>query len=394
MQELSWPQRGRLWLRLGLRLLFWILGLWALVRLGPSLWSLFSPFLLAFLAAWGLSPAIRWLHSRFRLPRQASTLALLFLVFAALGGLLWTLVSAAVGEVASLAVDWQGLLASFETLVNDLGARFSRGMDLLPASLQDTVDALVARLFAWLEAVIPGLLSRGMDYAANVARSLPSFAVASIVFVMAAYFFSVDFPRLRTAAVDKLPQGPRFLLAQIKRAASAGFGGYLRSQLILSVGVFFILLVGFFLVRQPYALLLALDLAVLDFLPILGSGTVMVPWAAADVLLGDFRHALGLMAVWGLVALFRRVAEPKILGDQTGLSPLLSLVSVYVGMKLRGVAGMILGPILCLVALNLIRSGVLDRSLADLRLAAGDLAAILRGETPQAAKSEEKPKDF
>lgn len=394
MQELSWPQRGRLWLRLGLRLLFWILGLWALVRLGPSLWSLFSPFLLAFLAAWGLSPAIRWLHSRFRLPRQASTLALLFLVFAALGGLLWALVSAAVGEVASLAVDWQGLLASFETLVNDLGARFSRGMDLLPASLQDTVDALVARLFAWLEAVIPGLLSRGMDYAANVARSLPSFAVASIVFVMAAYFFSVDFPRLRTAAVDKLPQGPRFLLAQIKRAASAGFGGYLRSQLILSVGVFFILLVGFFLVRQPYALLLALALAVLDFIPILGSGTVMVPWAAADVLLGDFRHALGLMAVWGLVALFRRVAEPKILGDQTGLSPLLSLVSVYVGMKLRGVAGMILGPILCLVALNLIRSGVLDRSLADLRLAAGDLAAILRGETPQAAKSEEKPKDF
>lgn len=391
MQELSWPERGRLWLRLGLRLLFWILGLWALVRLGPPLWSLFAPFLLAFLAAWALSPAIRWLHSRFRLPRQAATLALLVFVFAALGGILWALVSAAVGEVASLAVDWQGLLSSFEALVTDLGARLSRGMDLLPASLQDAVDALVERLFTWLEAVVPGLLSRGMDYAARVARSLPSFAVASIVFVTAAYFFSVDLPRFRTAAVDKLPQGPRFLLVQIKRAASAGFGGYLRSQLILSVGVFFILLVGFFLVRQPYALLLALALAVLDFIPILGSGTVMVPWAAADALLGDFRHALGLMAVWGLVVLFRRVAEPKILGDQTGLSPLLSLVSVYVGMKLRGVAGMILGPILCLVALNLIRSGVLDRSLADLRLAAGDLAAILRGGDAPEGKAEKEP---
>lgn len=394
MTELSWPERGRLWLRLGLRLLFWLLALWALVRLLPPLWTLFSPFLLAFLAAWGLSPAIRWLHARFRLPRQASTLALLFLVFAALGGLFWALVSAAVGEVADLAVDWQGLLASFEALVNDLGARFSRGMELLPASLRDTVDALRERLFAWLEAVIPGLLSRGMDYAASVARSLPSFAVASIVFVMAAYFFSVDFPRFRTAAVDKLPQGPRFLLSQIKRAASAGFGGYLRSQLILSVGVFFILLGGFLLVRQPYALLLALGLAVLDFIPILGSGTVMVPWAAVDLILGDFRHALGLIAVWGLVALFRRVAEPKILGDQTGLSPLLSLCSVYVGMKLRGVAGMILGPILCLVALNLIRSGVLDRSLADLRLAAGDVAAILRGGAPQDGKSEKKQEDF
>lgn len=394
MQELSWPQRGRLWLRLGLRLLFWILGLWALVRLTPPLWSLFSPFLLAFLAAWALSPAVRWLYSQFRLPRPFSTLALLLLVFVALGALIWALVSAAAGEIAALAVDWQGLLASLQTLVDDLGARFSRGMDLLPASLRDTVDALVARLFVWLETVIPRLLSAGMDYAANVAKALPSFAVASVAFVMAAYFFTVDFPRFRAAAVDKLPQGPRFLFSQIKRAASVGFGGYLRSQLILSVGVFFILLIGLLLVRQPYFLLLALALAVLDFIPILGSGTVMVPWAAADVVLGNFRHALGLMAVWGLVAVFRRVAEPKILGDQTGLPPLLSLVSVYVGMKLRGVVGMILGPILCLVALNLIRSGVLDRSLADLRLAAGDLSAILRGGGPQQRESENRFEDF
>ena len=95
--------------------------------------------------------------------------------------------------------------------------------------------------------------------------------------------------------------------------------------------------------------------------------------------MGDYRHALGLMAVWGLVALFRRVGEPKILGDQTGLPPLLSLASVYVGMKAGGVAGMILGPVLCLVALNLLRSGVLDRSLADLRTAFWDISAILRG---------------
>ena len=100
------------------------------------------------------------------------------------------------------------------------------------------------------------------------------------------------------------------------------------------------------------------------------------------------------MAVWGLVALFRRVAEPKILGDQTGLSPLLSLASVYVGMKLAGVPGMILGPVLCLVALNLVRSGVLDRSLTDLRLAGGDISAILRGGDQESEKAEKLGKDF
>ena len=379
MKELSWPDRGRLWLRIGLRLLLWCAGLWALIRLGPPLFSLFAPFILAFLVAWALSPLVRWLYQRFHLPRAASTLGLLALVFLALGGLVWGLVSAAVGEIAALALDWEGLLASLQALTEDLGERFSRGMELLPASLQTAVETLTQRLFDWLETAIPQLLSAGMDYATSIARSLPSFAVASIVFVMAAYFLTTDFPRLRAAAVDRLPQGPRILFSQIKRAASAGFGGYIRSQLILSVGVFFILAGGFLLVRQPYFLLLAFALSVLDFIPIIGSGTVMVPWAVVDVVLGDYRHALGLMAVWGLVALFRRVGEPKILGDQTGLSPLLSLVSVYVGMKLYGVAGMILGPVLCLVVLNLIRSGVLDRSLADLRMAAGDLSAILRG---------------
>lgn len=379
MKELSWRERGQLWLRLGLRLLLWAGCLWLLVRLGPPLVSLFAPFLLAFFVAWGLSPALRWLYDRLGLPRRLAALTLLLLAFLALGGVVWWLLSAAAGEIVALAGNWEGLLASLQALVEDLGVRFSRGMELLPASLREASDALVEQGFAWLETAIPQLLSWAMDRAAEVARALPSFLVATVVFIMAAYFLAVDFPHLRHQVADRLPEGPRFFFSQVKRAVSVGFGGYIKAQVILSIGVFFILMGGFLLVRQPYFLLLALALAVLDFIPIIGSGTVMVPWAAVDLVMGDYRHALGLMAVWGLVALFRRVGEPKILGDQTGLPPLLSLASVYVGMKAGGVAGMILGPVLCLVALNLLRSGVLDRSLADLRTAFWDISAILRG---------------
>ena len=107
----------------------------------------------------------------------------------------------------------------------------------------------------------------------------------------------------------------------------------------------------------------------------------MVPWAVVDVILGDYRHALGLMIVWGLVALLRQVGEPKILGNQTGLPPLVSLVSVYVGMRLWGILGMILAPVVCLVALNIYRSGVLDNTVSDLKLAAGDISAILKNQS-------------
>ena len=137
-------------------------------------------------------------------------------------------------------------------------------------------------------------------------------------------------------------------------------------------------------------ILLAVALGILDFIPIVGSGTVMVPWAVADLFLGQYRHAVELMVIWGIIALFRRGAEPKVVGDQTGLSPILSLISIYVGMKIAGVVGMILGPVLCMVVINIGRLGVLDGVLSDLRLAAGDLAAILKNRP--APETEQEPK--
>lgn len=90
----------------------------------------------------------------------------------------------------------------------------------------------------------------------------------------------------------------------------------------------------------------------MDFIPIIGAGTVMVPWAVIDLFMGNYFHAVQLMVIWGTIALFRRVGEPKFVGDQTGLSPIASLISIYIGWRLAGVLGMILGPTIALIALN------------------------------------------
>lgn len=387
MKELSWHERGQLWLRLGLRLVMLLLGLLFLFRFGGTLWDWFSPFLLAGVFAWVLSPLVRLCQKRLRFSRWLSALTVLLLVVVLLGALLWSLGSGLGREIVSLAADWETTLAALEGVANNLGSQLSKWLELLPASAQELMEGLMTRFFAWLEGAIPQFLSWAMDRAREIAMALPSFAVAAIAFVMASYFLLTDLPRLKVLVADKLPEGPRTFLVIVKRAVTAGFGGYVRAEFLLSVGVFFILLGGFLLIRQPYALLLALGLAVLDFIPIIGSGTAMVPWAVIDVLTGDYRHALGIMAVWGLVALFRRLGEPKILGNQTGLSPLTSLISVYVGMKVANVWGMILGPVVCLVVRNVIRSGVLDDALRDLRLAVRDIAAILRGGGENREKS-------
>ena len=121
----------------------------------------------------------------------------------------------------------------------------------------------------------------------------------------------------------------------------------------------------------------ALVLAVMDFIPIIGAGTVMVPWAVIALFTRDYPTAIEMMVIWGVIAMFRRVMEPKFVGDQTGLSPILSLVSIYVGMKVAGVLGMILGPTVFLVVLNLAGMGMFRGVRLDLEAAARDIAAIL-----------------
>jgi sporulation integral membrane protein YtvI len=208
--------------------------------------------------------------------------------------------------------------------------------------------------------------------------AIPGFAVATVVFLMASYFITSDYPRLRYLVTEKLPPNVRSFGSDVKNIFMEAFGGYIRSQLILSLGVFGILAVGFLIIGQPYSLLLAFGLAVMDFIPIIGAGTVMVPWAAIDLITGAYQEAIGLMVIWGIIVLFRRVAEPKILGNQTGLSPILSLLGIYVGMKAGGVLGMVVGPLLLLVLINLGKLGIFRPVADDIKLAAGDVSGLLK----------------
>lgn len=390
-KELTWRERGRLWLRLGIRLAGTILVVLFLVYGAPPLLGLLMPFVLALVLTWILNPAIVKVQRRLGASRKALSLVLLILIFTVAGGLLAALVYSIVSEVASLVMNWPAIWeSSLQPAITNLEDFLSGLFAGLPQQVNQTVTNGLEKLVAWLNEMIPGLLSQAGSAAGSFAFSIPSFVIGLVIFIMAAYFIASDYPRLRLMVTGRLSPGVRDFFGSVKRTAVAAFGGYVKAQLILSVVIFFILLAGFAVIRQPYSVLLAFLLAVLDFIPIVGSGTVMVPWAVADLFLGDYRQAVELMVIWGIIALFRRAAEPKVVGDQTGLSPILSLVSIYVGMKLAGVAGMILGPVLCMVVINIGRLGVLDGVLSDLRLAAGDLAAILKNRPALETKREDK----
>ena len=384
---LTWRARGQLWLRLGLRLALTLGGAALCVWVGLPLLSWLTPFVLALVFAWALDPAVRWFQRRTNGSRKAISLALVILVFAVMVGVLFGLGWMAVDQVRSLFDNRDSLLdellSGVLALVNGVRHWLGNLSGVVPDEVLTTSEDLMDALLAEVQGLdLSGALAGLAERAPSMAADVSGFAVALVVFMMAGYFITGDYPRLRFEVTDRVPAVTRDFFRSVKDVFMSAFGGYLRSQLILSAGVFLILSAGFLLMKQPYGLLLAFGLAVLDFIPILGAGTVLVPWAVVDMVLARYGEAAALMAVWGVVVVFRRVAEPKVLGDQTGLSPILSLVGIYVGMRAGGVLGMVVGPLLLLVCVNLARLGIFRPALRDLSMAASDVSAILRAGWP------------
>ena len=375
--QLTWRQRGALWFRLGIRIILVALLLLLLGRFGPPLLSLFAPFIAALVVAVILNPLVRWCQHRLGLSRGLLTLVILLLLFGLIGGALVYLFYATVMELVSLAQNWSGLLDSMQAVLDQVEILSAHLWELVPPQLNQFLDTVSQELLDWLKSAVPNVINSMVSYTTNAAMGVPSFVVALVIFIMASYLLTADYPYLRTRLAQHMDEGLLRFCNQVRVTALGAFGGYLKAEFLLSVGVFFILLVGFFFIHQPYGLLLALVLAVMDFIPIIGAGTVMVPWAVIALITQDYPTAIEMMVIWGIIALFRRVMEPKFVGDQTGLSPILSLISIYVGMKVAGVLGMVLGPTVLLVILNLAGMGMFRGVRLDVEAAARDIAAIL-----------------
>ena len=377
-KTLTWPQRGQLWLRLGIRLLLTILTVLAAAKLlRPSL-SLFAPFLLAYGTAAVLNPLVRKIQRKLGWSRGLVSLVTVLVLVGLAGSALGLLIYGLGSEVVSLAQNWEGLFDHGVAAFEEMEGLFDRFLTLIPPEITLATQSIGDKLVIWVQETMSDMLAVSAEYLTNKAIKVPGFLLGLVMFLMGTYFLTADYPYLRTRLIQHTDDRALSFLGQMKKTVVAAFGGYLKAQLLLSLGVFGILLAGFLFTGQDYALLLALGLAVLDFIPLLGSGTVMVPWAVIALLTRDYSKALSVLVIWGVIAVFRRVAEPKIVGDQTGLSPILSLISIYVGMKLGGVPGMILGPILLLVVLNLAGIGMFHNLRMDLTMAMDDILELLR----------------
>lgn len=302
------------------------------------------PFLLGALLALAAEPAVRFATDRLHLPRWAGAGLGVSMTLIVLAGILWLLGSLLVREVGTLAQALPDLqettqqgLDLLQNKVTQLSERMPAGLGkLLSGSVSDLSDSGAA-LFEQTAQRLPGLVSSAVG---KVSQGFIGLGTG----LLSAFLISSRLPALRSALRQKLPERWKTTVLPALRRVRVAFMGWLKAQGILMLLTFCVVCVGFLLLRVPYGPVLALIIAVVDAVPMLGTGTVLLPWALVWLLQGQALKALGLVAIFGVSALARSVLEPKLVGKHMGLDPLVTLFAMYAGFRFFGLWGLILAP--------------------------------------------------
>ncbi len=319
-----------------------LLGGYLLVK---YLLGILLPFLIGAALALGLRRPAEALKKGTRIPCPVLRLILALSLFFCIGVGVWLLGARLIREL-------QRLVLALEAGNPDLAARWQALLDSLPAPLkgeggyltQVTQNALGA-LSSYLPKVLTAIVS-----------GVPRVVLFLVMTLLSTVYFCLDLEGISSAVSRVLPQKYRLHLAKLKSGACRVGVTYLRSYLCLMGVTFALTLTGLLILRVDYALLLAFLISLVDVFPVLGVGTVLIPWGIWCLTMGGNPFlGIGLLVLWGVCSLTRQFLEPRLLGGSLGVHPLLTLFAMYLGLRMAGVAGMLLLPALCVPLTSLLR---------------------------------------
>ena len=339
---------------------YWAIVVGIVFLVTRYLLGLIWPFFMAFLVSWAMSPIIRWMTTKCHIKHSFSVAMCLLLFFGIAGGLLVVVSVNIVSWVQDLVVWLPGLyrdtilpaLQSAMVRVQEFVARLDPdAINFVQSAFESAIDSLSSAVSSFsIQAV--GLVSGWVT-------RVPGRLLSLVIFVIATVFMTADFHRIVAFLLRQMPDRTRLVVVKAKETFIAVLKKYGKSYGIIMCITFCELLVGFLILRQENAVLLALLIAVLDIFPVIGAGLFLIPWAIVNLLSGTLAKGLGLLAMYVVITVIRQFVEPRVVGHQVGLHPLVTLMAMLVGTKLFGGIGLIGLPIACAIMKSLDDTGVI-----------------------------------
>lgn len=355
-------------------------GILVVCTLGPWLLKFFMPFVIGWIIAMIANPLVRFLEKRLKLVRRHSSVLIVVLVLALVIGTLYLIFSRLFLEISGLIHDLPDLVEALKGEVANAVAGLSRFVQVLPRGIQDWAVRINDDLGSAIGKLLQGIAFPTVTAAGNVARAVPVVFVNVVVMILSAYFFIVERDQILTVLHRIVPKGVWEYFHFLKDAMIRVLGGYFLAQFRIMFVVAVILAIGFMLLGVSYSVVWAVLIALLDFLPLFGTGTALFPWALVKLLTGEWPFAVGLVVLYLLTQVIRQVIQPKIVSDSMGVPPLATLLLLYLGFKIRGISGMILAVPIGIVVANLYEYGAFDSLIRNVRLLVDEVNRFRKSE--------------
>ena len=303
------------------------------------------PFLIGLFVAKLAYPISQRLQTGLRLPGWIATFLCVSAVFLALITGLWLLFRTLFSQLGALMAELPAMTESMEGPLHRLQGWLLNLCSRAPAGIAPTLRDWTQNLIGQSSHLGERLSDTAFSMMGGMVTSLPDVVLFAVTAVLSSFMLCARLPELKKRLKSKLPLRWRIHLHRLRKQLREVLSGWFKAQLKLLALTFGIVTVGLLILRLPYAILLGAIIAVVDALPVLGAGVILLPWGTVVLLQGNTQRGLALILLYGVTALTRTAMEPRLVGRQLGLNPLLTLIAIYAGFKLCGIAGMLLFPL-------------------------------------------------
>lgn len=338
---------------------------WAIFALiGMLFFKYLFSYTVPFLIAWGIAymvyPLAKKISSKTKISRKVCSFVIVLLILMILLSLMFLIGNRILYEIQNfveyltnnsdkIALYFEKIFDFFNSLTQKLPILSNLKNTGFSENITDNINMFLDNIW---QSLLERLGSAVPDVAGKIVTALPNILLVTLITVIACFYFAVDIENINESIVRVLPEKIVKFTLKIKSRFINGLKKYLKAYCILFLITFVELLIGFWVLGVDYAFVLSLLIAFVDFLPVFGTGAVLVPWGIIALLMKNYFLGMGIIILFIVMTIIRQVIEPKIVGKSLGVHPILTLITIYLGFKLFGLVGMIFLPIVTLILLS------------------------------------------
>lgn len=343
----------------------------------PKLIRFFMPIVIGYCISVLANPLVQFMEKRVRILRKHSSVLIIILALAAVIGVLYGTTSLLIKEGMQFLSDLPELYKEISGELMILGDRLQGITSHLPEGIQNGFKEITANMGKYVSDILQGMELPGFSEAGKMVKGVAEIAFMVVIAILSSYFFLAERESILGVYRRFVPDSFQKKIAFITNSLKKAVGGYFKAQLKIMMLVAVILFVFFEFLDVHYSFLLALAIAFLDLLPFFGTGAVLWPWMAYAFLTGNYLMGILLLAAYVVCQVVRQVVQPKMVGDSIGVSPFMTLIFMFIGYRVKGIFGLIIGIPVGMILIGFYKSGVFDSMICGAKIIGEDIQEYL-----------------